>query len=53
MIIEWNAHVFSGATLRYLFHPQAAYIPAEPQQKNRYSYYSRSSTSCSSAAIAC
>ena len=27
MIIEWNAHMFSSDTVRYPFHPQAAYVP--------------------------
>jgi predicted TIM-barrel fold metal-dependent hydrolase len=27
MVIEWNAHMFSRDTLRYPFHPQAAYVP--------------------------
>ena len=27
MIIEWNAHMFSGDVERYPFHPQAAYVP--------------------------
>jgi L-fuconolactonase len=30
VIIEWNAHIFSGDTTRYPFHPRAAYTP-DPQ----------------------
>jgi predicted TIM-barrel fold metal-dependent hydrolase len=28
MIVEWNAHMFSGDTQRFPFHPQAVYTPA-------------------------
>jgi predicted TIM-barrel fold metal-dependent hydrolase len=31
MVIEWNAHMFSGDTRRYPFHPRAAYTPATDQ----------------------
>lgn len=28
MLIEWNTHLFSRDTVRYPFHPKAAYIPS-------------------------